>query len=178
MRFFTFKRSLRGVNRNQSARIPVDGAVTIRTEEVLRMLRAVLIATSLAAAMPCFAQQVRVINGDIEHVYGHGGELLDDADLQARNQHAWEHTQAEKQLAIERRKVEVEMERLKLQQAALAYAPYSDTPMGDSTYGGWSDGGAFIGSSSLGFFRRGVIRPRIGISQRTGGSPRMGGSRR
>jgi len=27
------------------------------------MLRTVLIATSLAVAMPCFAQQVRVING-------------------------------------------------------------------------------------------------------------------
>ena len=33
------------------------------------MMRAVLIATSLAVAMPCFAQQVRVINGDFEHVY-------------------------------------------------------------------------------------------------------------
>jgi len=33
------------------------------------MLSAVLIATCLAVAMPCFAQQVRVINGDFEHVY-------------------------------------------------------------------------------------------------------------
>ena len=30
--------------------------------------------------MPCFAQQVRVIAGDIEHLYGPGGELLDNAD--------------------------------------------------------------------------------------------------
>ena len=142
------------------------------------MLKAFLIATSLAVVAPCFAEQVRVINGDIEHVYGHGGELLDEADLQARNQRASEHTQAEKQLAIERRKVEVEMERLRLQQAALAYAPYSDTPMGDSTYGGWWDGSGFIGSSSRGFFRRGVIRPRIGISHGIGGSPRIGSVRR
>ena len=133
------------------------------------MMRAVLIATSLTVAVPCFAQQVRVISGNIEHVYGPGGELLDDAGLQARNKHAWEQMQAEK-LAIERRKSE-----------ALAYAPapYSDTSLGDSTYGGWSDGGGFIGSPTRGFFfRRGVIRPRIGISQRMGGSPRMGGSRR
>jgi hypothetical protein len=59
------------------------------------MLKAVLIAASLAVAMPWFAQQVRVIKGDIEHVYGIGGQLLDDADLQARNQRAWEHRQAE-----------------------------------------------------------------------------------
>jgi hypothetical protein len=127
------------------------------------MMRAVLIATSLAVAVPCFAQGVRVISGDIEHLYGPGGELLDDADLQARNQRAWEHTQAERQLAIEKRKVEVEMERLKLQEAALAYAPYSDTPMWNSNGGGW-DGGGFFGSTRGG--------------QRIGGSPRMGGSRR
>ena len=86
------------------------------------MLSAVLIATCLAVAMPCFAQQVRVINGDFEHVYGPGGELLDNADLQARNQRARE-LQAEKQLAIERQQAEVEAERLRLQEAALAYAP-------------------------------------------------------
>jgi hypothetical protein len=50
------------------------------------MLRAaVLIATSLALGSPSFAQQVRVISGDIEHVYGSDAQLLDDADLQARN---------------------------------------------------------------------------------------------
>ena len=60
-------------------------------------MRGVLIAASLVLASPTFAQQVRVINGDIEHVYGYGGELL-----QARNQRAWEHMQAEHQLAIQR----------------------------------------------------------------------------
>jgi len=141
------------------------------------MLRAVLIATSLALSSSSFAQQVRVISGDIEHVYGHGGEVLDDADLQTRNQRAWEHMQAEKQLAIQRRQLGIEEERLKLQQAALAYGPagYSDNSMLDSYGGGW--GGGIIGPTQ-GFFRRGVIRPRIGISQRIGGSPRMGGSRR
>ena len=124
------------------------------------MLRAMLIATSLAVATPCFAQQVRVINGDFEHVYGPGGELLDNADLQARNQRAREH------------QAEVEAERLRLQEAAPAYAPSVDTSYG----GGW-DGGGFIGST--GGFRRGVIRPRIGmISHGIGGANRMGGFRR
>ena len=124
------------------------------------MLRAVLIATSLAVATPCFAQQVRVINGDFEHVYGPGGELLDNADLQARNQRAREH------------QAEVEAERLRLQEAAPAYAPSVDTSYG----GGW-DGSGFIGST--GGFRRGVIRPRIGmISHGIGGAHGMGGFRR
>ena len=138
-------------------------------------MRGVLIAASLVLASPTFAQQVRVINGDIEHVYGYGGELLDDAGLQARNQHAWEHMQAEKQLVIQRRQLDIEEERLKLQQAALAYGPagYSDNSMLDSYGGGW-DGGGFIGPTR-GFFHRGVVfRPRIGIAHRVGGSPRMG----
>ena len=144
------------------------------------MLKAVLIAASLAVAMPCFAQQVRVINGDVEHVYGPGGELLDNADLQARNQHAWEHMQAEKQLAIERRRVDIEEERLKLQAAALAYAPSVDTTYnggGESYGGGWWGGGGFFGSNG-GFFRRGIgISQTIG-GQRIGGASRIGGSRR
>ena len=134
------------------------------------MLRAVLIATSLVLASSSFAQQVRVISGNIEHVYGPGGELLDDADLQARNHRALERMQAGKQLAIERQQVELESERLKLQQAAIASGMAPDwngmAPSGDSTDGGW-----FIGSN-----RR--ISPRIGNSRRKGVSPRIGISRR
>ena len=133
------------------------------------MLRAVLIATSLVLASSSFAQQVRVIGGGIEHVYGPGGELLDDADLQARNQRAKEHMQAEKQLAIQRRQLDVETERLKLQEAAIAsgMAQNWDAPNWDSTDGGW-----FIGSS-------GGISPRIGsrLFPRAG-SHRVGGLRR
>ena len=91
------------------------------------MVRAVLIATSLAVAMPCFADQVRVIKGDFEHVYGAGGQLLDDGDLQARNQRAWEHMQAENELALQRRQVELEIENLRVQKAIAR--------MGN--YGGW-----------------------------------------
>ena len=136
------------------------------------MLRAVLIATLLVWASSSFAQQVRVISGDVEHVYGPGGELLDDADLQARNQRAWEHMQAEKQLAIQRRQLDIETERLKLQEAAIASGMGAQNwdgmaPTWDSTDGGW-----FTGST-------GRISPRIGprFFPRTG-SPRMGGSRR
>jgi len=134
------------------------------------MLRAALIAISLAVAMPCFAQQVRVITGDIEHVYGPGGEVLDDADLLARNQRAREHAQAEKQFAIQRRQLEIEGERLKLQEAALASGTAQNwdgmAPGWDSTDGGW-----FIGST------RGFA-PRIGNSRRIRTSPRVGMSRR
>jgi len=116
------------------------------------MLRAVLIATSLALSSSSFAQQVRVISGDIEHVYGPGGELLDDANLQARNKHA-EQMQAEKQLAIRRQ-----------QEAAITSGVAQNwggmAPNWDSTDGGWWGSGAVVGSTR-GFFRRGVIRPRI-----------------
>ena len=134
------------------------------------MLRCVLIATSLAlSSSSSFAEQVRVISGDIEHIYGPGGEFLDDADLQARNQRASERMQAEKQLAIQRRQLDIETERLKLQEAALAYGPnYSDTSMLDPYGGGWVGGGFF--GPTRGFFHRGLIRPRIGISHRIGGT--------
>ena len=129
------------------------------------MLRAALVALSLAVAMPCFAQQVRVITGEIEHVYGPGGKVLDDADLQGRNLRAWEHAQAEKQLQIERRQLKIERERLKLQQAAIAFGMAQDWD-GNSTDGGW-----FVGST------RGIA-PRKGLSHRIGISPRMGISRK
>ena len=129
------------------------------------MLRAALVALSLAVAMPCFAQQVRVISGEIEHVYGPGGKGLDDGDLQARNLRAWEHVQAEKQLEIERRQLKIERERLKLQQAAIAFGMAQDWD-GNSTDGGW-----FVGST------RGIA-PRKGLSHRIGISPRMGISRK
>ena len=135
------------------------------------MIKVLVISVAVVAAVPCCAQEVRVISGDIEHVYGPGGRLLDNADLQARNQRASEQIQAER-LAIERQKAEAELERLRLQEAALAYAPYASY----SDTGGWWDGGAFIGSTRR-VFHRGLIKPKMGISQRLAGSPRMGGSR-
>ena len=50
-------------------------------------LKSVLVATAICAAAPTYAQ-VRVITGDIEHVYGPGGQVLDDAALRAHNERA------------------------------------------------------------------------------------------
>jgi hypothetical protein len=84
------------------------------------MLRAVLIMASLVVTTPCFAQEVRVITGDIEHVYGPGAELLDSADLQARNQRAWERRQTEVQVEIARQLANVEIKRFRLEEALVA----------------------------------------------------------
>lgn len=112
--------------------------------------------TCLVVASPSIAQQVRVITGDIEHIYGPGGVVLDDAELRARNERAFERTQLEKQRAIEGQQIDAD-------EAALAYAP---VPTWDSAYGG-------------GFFvDRHRLHGRIGVPLRIGGSPRMGNSRR
>jgi len=48
------------------------------------MFRTTLVATAIAVAAPAYAQ-IRVITGDVEHVYGQGGQLLDDEALQRQN---------------------------------------------------------------------------------------------
>lgn len=78
------------------------------------MLRAILITACLVAASPSVAQQVRVITRDIEHIYGPGGEMLDDAELRARNQRALEYIQIEKQQAIQMHQLELVVERFRL----------------------------------------------------------------
>ena len=60
--------------------------------------RAGLIAALLGAAAPGYAQ-VRVISGDIEHVYGPGGQVLDDDALRANNERA----ERTRQIEIRRR---------------------------------------------------------------------------
>jgi hypothetical protein len=134
------------------------------------MLRTVLIATSLAVAMPCFAQKVRVISGDIQHVYGPGAQLLDDPDLQARNERAWEHSLAEKQLAIQRRQVEVEMERLKVQQSIASGMAQNWVGAAPNCDSAWC-GGVWFGGTTRGFRPR-IGHPRIGIPPRVGFSRR------
>ena len=47
-----------------------------------------IVAAVMGLAAPAYAQSVRVINGDIEHIYGSGGQLLDDDSLSARNERA------------------------------------------------------------------------------------------
>jgi len=97
------------------------------------MIKVLVISVAVVAAVPCYAQEVRVISGAIEHVYGPGGQLLDDGDLQARNQRASE--QAEK-LSIERRKAEAESPQASGGNIP-AYVPYSDT------VGWWDPRGVF-----------------------------------
>jgi len=61
-----------------------------------KLLSATLIAATLALVAPAYAQ-VRVITGDTEHVYGSGGQLLDDAELRAKNERIERARQIEKQ---------------------------------------------------------------------------------
>ena len=49
---------------------------------------AFLIVAVMGLAAPAYAQSVRVITGDIEHIYGPGAQLLDDDALRARNERA------------------------------------------------------------------------------------------
>ena len=60
------------------------------------MSRAIFVAAFLVATAPCFAQQVRVINGDIEHIYGPDGQLLDGAALRAKNERTQRQMQKQK----------------------------------------------------------------------------------
>jgi hypothetical protein len=69
-------------------------------EEAFRMsiLRALLIsAVVLVVAPSATFAQVRVITGDTEHVYGSSGQLLDDAELRAKNERIERARQIEKQ---------------------------------------------------------------------------------
>jgi hypothetical protein len=40
------------------------------------MIKLPIILATVIAAMPCYAQDVRVFSGDQEHVYGPGGQLV------------------------------------------------------------------------------------------------------
>jgi hypothetical protein len=83
--------------------------------EYFAMLRAFFLTACLVAASPSVAH-VRVIAGDIQHLYGPGGEVLDDAELQARNERAFARMDVEKQRAIERRQLELEAEQFQAEQ--------------------------------------------------------------
>ena len=81
------------------------------------MLRVIAIATAIGLAAPSYAQ-VRVITGDVEHVYGPGGEVLDSPELTAKNQ------RAKRQIRSEERVVgPVEQQRLSIQQSGPRRAP-------------------------------------------------------
>ena len=80
---------------------------------------AFLIVAAMGLAAPAYAQSVRVITGDIEHIYGPGGQLLDDDALRARNERAERDIQVkriERDMALRQEEAEAEYER----QSALA----------------------------------------------------------
>jgi hypothetical protein len=55
------------------------------------MIKVLVISAAVVAAVPCYAQEVRVFSGDgIEHVYGPGGEVLDSRQLTAKDHRARE----------------------------------------------------------------------------------------
>jgi hypothetical protein len=81
------------------------------------MLRAIVIATAIGLAPPSYAQ-VRVITGDVEHVYGPGGDVLDSPNLRAKNQRA-------KRRMPERVAGSSEQQRLSIQQSGPHRTPDS-----------------------------------------------------
>ncbi len=52
------------------------------------MLKVIAILAAIVATTSSYAQEVRVFNGDIEHVYGPGGQLRDSPELRAKNERA------------------------------------------------------------------------------------------
>ena len=91
------------------------------------MIRTTLVAVAILLAAPAYAQSVRVISGGgIEHVYGPGGQLLDDDALRTRNERAEKELQAkrtERERAARQAEAEAEYERQKAlaDQAAADY---------------------------------------------------------
>ena len=52
------------------------------------MLKVIAVLAAIVAATSSYAQEVRVFSGDVEHVYGPKGQLLDSPELRARNERA------------------------------------------------------------------------------------------
>ena len=100
-----------------------------------KLLGTTLIAATLALVAPAYSQ-IRVISGDIEHVYGPGGQLLDDAELRARNE------RAERAKIIKLREREIALRQQELDAAAAAQAAPTAY---DEPYGA-QDGSYYIGT--------------------------------
>ena len=100
----------------------------------MSIFRALLISAAVLAMTPSatFAQ-VRVITGDIEHYYGPGGQLLDDAELRARNERA-------ESLRLREREIAMRQQELDAAAAAWAAPTAYDEPYGAQ------DGSYYIGT--------------------------------
>jgi hypothetical protein len=82
-----------------------------------------------------FAQQgtVRIITGDTEHIYGTGGQILDDDALLARNEHAERMRQIERDRQDAMRRQEelaAEQARLNAEAAQAAARAYEEQQVG------------------------------------------------
>jgi hypothetical protein len=85
-------------------------------------------------AAPAYAQSVRVINGDIERIYGSGGQLLDDDSLSARNERA------------ERARLRQIEDAQRQQELDAATAQGAAAPAYDEPYGAQDDGSYYAGT--------------------------------
>jgi len=97
---------------------------------------AFLIVAAIGLAAPAYAQSVRVITGDIEHIYGPGGQLLDDDALKARNE------RAERAKILRLREREDAMRQQELDAAAAAQA----APTAYDEPHGAQDGSYYVGT--------------------------------
>ena len=94
-----------------------------------------IVAGLMGLAAPAYAQSVRVITGDIEHIYGPGGQLLDDDALRARNE------RAERAKILRLREREDALRQQELDAAAAQAAPAAY----DEPYGA-QDGSYYVGT--------------------------------
>ncbi len=97
---------------------------------------ACLIVAAMGLAAPAYAQSVRVITGDIEHIYGPGGQLLDDDALRARNERA----ERAKILRLREREDAMRQQELDASAAQAAAATAYDEPYGAQ------DGSYYVGT--------------------------------
>jgi len=93
-----------------------------------------IVAAMMGLAAPAYAQSVRVINGDIEHIYGSGGQLLDDDALTARNERA------------ERARLREREDAQRQQELDAAAAQGAAAPAYDEPYGAQDDGSYYAGT--------------------------------
>jgi hypothetical protein len=89
-----------------------------------------VMVAAICLAAPSYAQ-VRVITGDTEHIYGYGGQVLDDDALRARNEHAEQMRQVER----DRRDAMRRQEELDAAAAGAAAAGYDEEQVGSSYIG-------------------------------------------
>jgi hypothetical protein len=97
---------------------------------------AFLIVAAMGLAAPAYAQSVRVITGDIEHIYGPEGQLLDDDALGARNERA----ERAKILRLREREDAMRQQELDAAAAQAAAATAYDEPYGAQ------DGSYYVGT--------------------------------